>query len=246
MMFQILNLMNLKFRDLTKYSNLLLNNLEMLKRIVLLPQVNPPWCTLKSVQELSRPRRCSRRMRGPENPTTGAAWTYLPWRLVFLAMLQTTGGENLVQQSEFPFWKIISRILYQSLLLNILTTRNQFCYKFLYFSCKLGIHTRYAFMLALQWRIKTGRQGRTPPLLCPNYFIFTQFSAKICKIIGWRTPSQEMAPPGNSWIRHCGLISFICVKVEGKIDLITGWCSLWGWYPPSSWEILDPSLAFTL
>ena len=104
--------------------------------------------------------------------------------LVFLAMLQTTGGEDLVQQSEFPFWKIISRILYQSLLLNILTTRNQFCYKFLYFSCKLGIHTRYAFMLALQWRIKTGRQVRTPPLLCPNYFIFTQFSAKICKIIG--------------------------------------------------------------
>ena len=44
MMFQILNLMlqKTKFCDLTKYSNLLLNNLEMLNRIVLLPQVNPP------------------------------------------------------------------------------------------------------------------------------------------------------------------------------------------------------------
>ena len=41
----------------------------------------------------------------------------------------------------------------------------------------------------------------------PISFIFMQFSATFCQIIGWRTPS------GKSWIRHW-LVTFLLCKLK--------------------------------
>ena len=36
--------------------------------------------------------------------------------------------------------------------------------------------------------LREGRQGRSPPPLGQNFFIFMQFSGKIRQIVGWRPP----------------------------------------------------------
>ena len=58
-------------------------------------------------------------------------------------------------------------------------------------------------MKAIQWWIQgRGRYVRAP--LGPISYIFMQFSAKLCQIICWRTPTPPglVFPTGKSWIRH--------------------------------------------
>ena len=61
------------------------------------------------------------------------------------------------------------------------------------------------------------REGRAPPPLAPNFFIFMQFSGKIGQTIGWRPPFGVCAPSlGKSWIRHwylCDLCKNTIIQV---------------------------------
>ena len=152
-------------------------------------------------------------MPGPENPTTGAVWTYLPWDWYFWPCYRPLEVRTWFSY-ENSLMKKISRILYQSLLLNILTKpevyfifkhfcqliRHHFCFKLPYFSCKVW-NICYALMVTLQWRIQSGHAS---PPFSPNYLIFLQFSAEILqnnrlahRPWGVGTPLSE-----KPWILH--------------------------------------------
>ena len=105
MIFQILNLMlkKTKFSDLARCSNLLLNNLEMLKRIVLLSSGQSSLMhTEVGTRAFQAPEMFEKDARTGK-PNYRSSVDIFAMGLVFLAMLQTTGGENLVQKSELLF-----------------------------------------------------------------------------------------------------------------------------------------------
>ena len=75
--------------------------------------------------------------------------------------------------------------------------------------------TTMAKIKSSHWRIQGGRQGRTASLnRGQNSFIFMQFSAKNCKIIGTLGVG---APSGKSWIRH-----WLCMNSAGQGGHIFG------------------------
>ena len=64
---------------------------------------------------------------------------------------------------------------------------------------------------------KGGVQGTRAPPGGQNFFIFMQFSAKIYKIIGWRPPPRELAPPPRGNPRSA-TASFPCsMKLKEKL-----------------------------
>ena len=64
---------------------------------------------------------------------------------------------------------------------------------------------------------KGGRQGRAPPPLGQNFFIFMQFLRKIGQIVGWRPPLGIGAPPlGNPGS------ATVVYSMENKLQFISG------------------------